>query len=134
LKLVREIEARMADADAMSPYWLDTADSDLDALFDALGDYAGPYFFFGSNPGDGADYGYWLSEGWDEDFVSVTARSTYGFGGARFNADRPTSIKVSDLSEVPKWFHGELAVVNDHGNVALYVKTSRTLREIWSVV
>src|ERR1039458_5445831 len=44
LTLVREIEARMADADAMSPYWLDTAYSDLDALSTALEEYAGPYF------------------------------------------------------------------------------------------
>jgi hypothetical protein len=100
-------------------------------LFDALECYAGPYMYFGAHPGDGADYGYWLSEQWDEDFDNAQ--------DARFARDenwrsKPTSIKVSDLSDVPVWFRGEVAVVNDHGNVTLYVKSSRGYREVWSIV
>jgi hypothetical protein len=85
----------------------------LEQLFDALDCYAGPYFYFGAHPGDGADYGYWLSEGFEDEF---------------------DGLKVSDLSEVPAKYRGEVLVINDHGNMSLYVKTSRALREVWSVV
>ena len=93
--------------DSEQPGW------DLEELFDALGEYAGPYFYFGAHPGDGADYGYWLSEGFDQDF---------------------DGLKVSDTSEIPPDYRGEVLVVNDHGNCTLYVKTARTLREVWAVV
>ena len=103
---------------------------DLDSLFDALGEYAGPYFGFGAHPGDGSDYGWWLSESWDEDFIEG-----YELDKSDMHCSlKPCSLKVNDLAEVPAWFRGEVAVVNDHGNVSLYVKTARTLREIWSIV
>ena len=50
LQLVREIEARDNLTDGR----------DFEVLFDALGEYSGPYFFFGAHPDDGANYGYWL--------------------------------------------------------------------------
>ena len=95
--------------------YYDSEDSeyDLEWLFDALGEYAAPYFYFGAHPGDGADYGYWLSEGFEDDF---------------------DGLKVSDTSEIPSKYRGEVLHVNDHGNVTLYVKTSRALREVWAVV
>ena len=89
------------------------AEADLDALFDALQEYAGPYFYFGAHPGNGSDYGYWLGESFADDF---------------------DGLKVSDLSEVPSSYRGEVLLVNDHGNISLYVKSARKLREIWSVV
>jgi hypothetical protein len=129
LKLVREIE----HSDGI----VDFEDEWLTELFDALEEYAGPYFYFGAHPDDGADYGWWLSEGWDQDFASVVdgeARS-YTRRLVPFERDNyPESIKVNDRADVPNWFRGEVAVINDHGNVTLYVKTSRTLREIWSIV
>lgn len=128
-KLLREIEKRMTPCeeteDGDNYYESEDADYDLEALFDALECYAGPYFYFGVHPGDGADYGYWLSENWDQDFVC---------GNLLDKADMTCSVKVNDLSEVPAWFRGEVALVNDHGNVNLYVKTSRALRLIWSIV
>ncbi len=110
VKLVADIEARM-EADGY--YESDKAQYDLEALFNALEEYAAPYFYFGSHPGDGADYGYWLPEGWEE-----------GFEG----------LKVSDTSEIPTSYRGEVIHVNDHGNVTLYAKSARKLVEIWSVV
>jgi len=94
------------------------ADHDLDQLFDMLDAYAPPYFYFGSHPGDGADYGYWLSDSFEDDF---------------------DGLKVSDLSEVPADYAGEVLVVNDHGNMTLYLQRTRkrgaaVLAEIWGIV
>ncbi len=110
IKLVRQIEKRM---EAEEYYESEDSGWDLEALFGALEEYAGPYFYFGSHPGDGADYGFWLSEGWDQDF---------------------DGLKVGDLSEVPAKYRGEVLHVSDHGNATLYVKTSRAIREVWSIV
>lgn len=131
-KLVREIEKRMhSENSVLSDDYYASEDSgyDLESLFDALGEYAGPYFYFGAHPGDGADYGFWLSESWDDEFsvpTFVNGGNVWDFGVEK--------IKVSDLSDIPVWFRGDVAVVNDHGNVTLYVKTSRTLREVWALV
>ena len=86
---------------------------DLDYLFDTLNEIALPYFYFGSHPGDDSDYGFWLVD----DIMNV-------FDGYRCN----------DLSMVPKNYIGEILYINDHGNLTLYVKTKRTLKEIWSIV
>ncbi len=138
LNLVREIKTRIEQSDVLHTnpegfdgplseedtyYESDDCHYDLESLFDALEEYSGPYFYFGAHPGDGADYGWWLSEMWDEDFNETLEEVENGM-----------SLKVSDLADVPKWFRGEVAVVSDHGNVTLYVKTSRGMREIWSVV
>ena len=91
----------------------ESASFDLEYLFNSLNDFAAPYFYFGSHPGDGADYGYWLSEDMEYDF---------------------DGLKVSDLSEVPKEYRGEVLHINDHGNITLYVKNSRGFKEIWGIV
>jgi len=105
------------NADAENYYGTDDADYDLNEfLFPALDEYCLPYFYFGSHPGDGADYGYWLSEEWEEQLEEN--------GG----------IKVNDLADVPKGFTGDVAVVNDHGNVSLYRYARGRGREVWSIV
>ena len=136
-KLVREIETRMdtykaGDRSGESTYYqCDDSDEDLESLFDALREYAAPYFYFGAHPSDGAEYGFWLSEDWDADFQELLP---HGSADPFTSEDLPFNLKVYDLADVPKWFRGEVAEVNDHGNVTLWVKTSRSLREIWSVV
>jgi hypothetical protein len=129
--LAREINARMESEDY---YDSESADFDLESLSDALDAYAGPYFYFGAHPGDGCDYGFWLSEDWDQDFVDAMHNGKEALRKPWAEEDYPGGIRVSDLADVPKWFRGEVAVVNDHGNCALYVKTARTLRVIWEVV
>ncbi len=81
--------------------------------------FAPPYCYFGTLEGDGADFGYWLDHGALEEF---------------------DGLRVSDLSEVGPQYGGEILLVNDHGNVSLYVQSRATarakpsLRCIWSVV
>lgn len=41
---------------------------------------------------------------------------------------------VSDTSEIPADYRGEVLHINDHGNVTLYVKSARKLKEIASRV
>ena len=119
-KLVREIEARI---DADSDYYdSDSADSDLEQLFDALGEYSGPYFYFGSHPGDGADYGWFLSqESLDEDIHD-------GVVFVEDDCDR------HGYQDAPRKYRGLVLHVSDHGNMTLYRQTSRARHEIWGVI
>ena len=89
-----------------------------ETLWNALDEYAPPYCYFGSHPGDGADYGFWPSmESIDED--------------ARFEEG---VIKIETGDEWPDDMDGidYVAEVSDHGNVTLYDAKSK--EEIWSVV
>lgn len=111
-KNLTEIEKRVERAN--DEYWQDEECSfDLEELFDMLNEHSLPYMYFGSHPGDGADYGFWISEGMEYDF---------------------DGLKVDDLSEIPADYIGEVLHVNDHGNMTLYWKSARKLREIWAVV
>lgn len=86
---------------------------DLEELFNILDAHSLPYFSFSAHEGDGADYGWWLSSSFADDF---------------------DGLKINDLSEMPKGYTGEMAVINDHGNVTLYgVKRGRT-HEVWAIV
>lgn len=112
-KLIREI--RRNEKNMVDPTYYENEQSqwDLDALFDALNNYCLPYFSFGAHPGDGADYGYWLSEDFQSEF---------------------DGLQVSDLSEVPTNYTGEVLHVNDHGNMSLYVYNRGRSRELWAIV
>ena len=132
IEIYAAIEHNPTDDDGDGGYYdSDDADYDLESLFYALQAYAAPHFRFGAHPGDGADYGFWLSESWDEDFDTPDRMEQIG---CAVRGDVSMSLKVNDISEIPAGFRGEVAVVNDHGNVTLYVKTARTLREVWSIV
>lgn len=88
-------------------------EDDLQTLFDILDAHSLPYFYFGAHPGDGADFGWWLSETIEQDF---------------------DGLKVNDTSEVPKGYSGEVLHVNDHGNLTLYSASRGRLHEVWAVV
>jgi hypothetical protein len=85
----------------------------FETLFDMLDAHSLPYMYFGSHPGDGSDYGFWLSENLEYDF---------------------DGLKVDDTESIPSDYVGEVIHVNDHGNMTLYYKSPRKLKEIWSVV
>jgi hypothetical protein len=102
-------EARECDVDA-DP---ENADDIVQELFDALQQFAPPYAYFGSHPEDGADYGFWLSESFEREF---------------------DGLKVSDTSEIPADYSGEVLHVNDHGNLTLYVCNAGEMTEVWGIV
>jgi hypothetical protein len=110
LELIKTIRLAMQTKDY---YETEGAMYDLESLFDTLYEYALPYFYFGAHPGDGADYGYWLSEDMENSF---------------------DGLKVSDLSEIPTGYTGEVLYINDHGNLTLYNVVRGRCYEIWSVV
>jgi hypothetical protein len=110
-KLARQVKQNI---DQTEDYFdSDDASFDLDELFDALDSYALPYFYFGAHPGDGSDYGFWLTENLENDFEG---------------------LQVNDLADVPKAFSGEVLVINDHGNTSLYSYSRGRAREVWAVV
>lgn len=109
--LIRDIESRMG-----KPGYYDSEDAAYDlneSLFDALDEYAMPYMYFGSHPGDGSDYGFWLAEYFEDEF---------------------DGLKVNDISQVPRGYTGEVLHVNDHGNVTLYAYSRGRGWEVWTFV
>ena len=106
------------EADAIEDFDSEDAGYVLEELFDALNTFAPDYCYFGAHPGDGADYGFWLCEEWEQ-----MARDD----GVLF---------VEDTADIPADFAGGLVChVNDHGNATLYAQDhTGARREIWSVV
>ena len=104
-RLVSEIRQRM------------DAKVDLEALTDALQEHAPPFCYFGAHPGDGADFGFWVSHEairdaiHDGEIVGVEA-------GAEWPDDKEGAEYVLEI--------------NDHGNMTLFCLADRA--EIWSIV
>lgn len=103
-----EIEKRM---EADNYYESENTHQDSETLFDLLNGAAPPYFYFGVREGNGA--GFWLCEDAIADF---------------------DGLQVSDTSEVPDDYSGEVLHTNDHGNITLYTADKGVLAEIWSIV
>ena len=102
------------EANRIEDYDSEEAGFILDELFEALNERAPAYGYFGAHPGNGADYGFWFYEDFLDD-------NFYG-------------LRVSDTSEVPPDYTGEVLHVNDHGNMTLYVARRGKLREVWGIV
>ncbi len=88
----------------------------LEDMFDLLNEVAPPYGYFAAHEGDGADFGWWLSEGWEDAVRDGEA------------------IKVNDSADVPTGYRGEVFIVNDHGNITFGVQNRQGFRKVWSVV
>jgi len=111
---VRAISKKARNSHRNNYYNLtETADADLDELFDILNNQAPAGVYFGGHAGDCADYGFWIDVEFETNF---------------------DGLKVSDLAEVPKGHSGEVLHVNDHGNMTLYAYRRGRAKEIWSVV
>lgn len=120
-KLLGEADAWLSADQEAEDFDADQHEQDgadiVDALSDALNEYAPPYCYFGASEGDGADYGFWPSI----DALEDDARSG-------------DVLKVDDTSEVPEDFDGTVMHVNDHGNVTLYSVTGGKFAELWGSV
>jgi hypothetical protein len=95
----------------------------LDELFEALDDYAPVYAYFGASPYDGADYGFYLSEDFEQEFEG-------------YEISDPSEL--DDLPAMSGNVYMDALYVNDHGNMTLYAAYTRgrktTWREVWSLV
>jgi hypothetical protein len=123
-QVIAEIEGRMYDesGEVNEDYWeSEDASHDLnETLFNELNRFAPPYCYFGANEGDGADFGFWVSQetideaGYEGDLVKC--------------------------SELPEKYDPQKSylVVSDHGNMSLYQEQERPegngLVEVWSIV
>jgi hypothetical protein len=103
----------IGDAREVEDFDSEEASEIVTELCDALTEFAPPYAYFGAHPGDGADFGYWITEDLDGAF---------------------DGLRVADTSEVPEDYSGEVLHVNDHGNMTLYSADKGSLTEIWGVV
>jgi len=111
----------IAEANKMLSDWDDddepaAASEVVNDLQDALNTFAPDYMYFGSHPGDGSDFGFWI----DTDAID----------DAIHDGDL---LKVDDLDNIPADHNGMVVVVNDHGNMALY-KPEITYAEVWAIV
>jgi len=113
LKLSRAHRKLVNEANRIEDFDSEDAGYILEELFEALEAYAPAYAYFGAHPGDGSDYGFWLSDGFPDDF---------------------DGLKVADTSEVLKGYSGEVLQVSDHGNMTLYAYSHGRSREVWSLV
>ena len=91
------------------------ADYDImEQLQEILTNYAPPFFYVGSHPGDGSDIGVWL----DRDALDSAIHE----GEVWADPD--------DGSKMPAEASGRLAI-SDHGNMTLYTRRGR---EVWGIV
>lgn len=123
--LLGEIEERMLQEDyweGEDPYW------DYETLQDELSAYALPYFYFGSHPGDGADYGFWFCE---ESFQDDCRNDTILKLDAGDEWPEDELRERREAGVAPDY----VAYVNDHGNVSLWLASDKQPEEpIWDIV
>lgn len=108
LAIETDDEQRCDDDLEESSYFLN------ETLVDALNACAPTGIYFGSHPGDGSNFGFWVSEWFAEDFDG-------------FKSSREQEYPDDD-------YQGEWLHVNDHGNVTLYVRENGQDFEVWSCV
>jgi len=126
--LVEQIRDRVDfsedDDNSYNYYESEEANYDLEGLFDALQEFAPPYFYFGSHPGNG-DYGFWLCEDVAQDVVDSG-------GYATDDLEKTTE----ELKDIQSGGIVEILYVNDHGNTTLYnYDIARDeLSEVWAIV
>jgi hypothetical protein len=96
----------------------------LEELSDILSSHTPDFCYFGSHPGDGADYGVWpvLDEDMEDNGVF---RSSFNPGDSGAGEERQRAFEAG----ASHWLH-----VNDHGNATLYRRAGNRWIEVWSIV
>lgn len=96
----------------------ETASELVDDFCDVLDQFfAPPFCYFGTHPGDGSDFGFWVSENWREE------------------AEDDGCPIISDGSELPEDFaSGFWFQVSDHGNATLFNRENGNDSEVWGIV
>lgn len=116
-KLLNDAHILCIEAEDAEDYETDQANAILEELFDALNQFAPSYAYFGAHPGDGSDYGFWLSDDLAENFDGwIIDDSQKGAG------------------EPPADYCGEILHINDHGNTSLLVQQDGKREIIWALV
>jgi len=83
----------------------------LEELFEALNELALAYTYFGPGEGDGASFGFWLSQDSIDEAIADGEITKYN-------------------DYLPEGAKGYSLVVNDHGNMSLYEGQA----EVWAIV
>lgn len=116
--LIRDARAyaRIWEANHLNGLGSEAAIELVQELSEALEEFAPSYTYFGSNPWDGSDFGFWPS-----DTLAQDVRDNDG-------------LVISDLYEVPEGYSGEALVINDHGNATLYAFDKGIGLTVWEIV
>lgn len=104
-----------ADEDSQD---MEEADELLSELFDALEAYAPPFCYFGAHEGDGADYGFWLSQDSLQDAIA---------DGEVLQVDLAREDRPEVLDDEVQY----ILEVSDHGNMELYTRDGQS---VWGIV
>lgn len=96
--------------------WTEEVAEAQDELCRALQDAAPAYCYFGTNEGDGSDFGFWI------DYNRIDEEVEDG-----------ALLRVRDLADIPKGCKSTVIFVNDHGNISCY-EPHWEMRESWSTV
>lgn len=109
-------------------FWESVARDYVDNLQDALQEYCPPFVYFGTHPGDGADFGFWPD-------MDALSEALYCYrrdhGGHRRSTEEDMVAPIVDEGRFVLVEMGVIVQVNDHGNVTVM---DMDRNELWSVV
>jgi len=87
-------------------------------ILEALIDYAPPFTYVGTHPGDGADLGCWP----DHDAIEMAIHDK-------------EMLRIGDLADLPANYTGGYVLVNDHGNMTLgHAINGESVQVHWAIV
>lgn len=110
--LVLVHEAQTEYMEELTPEQVENASELVNELQDAIQEYCPPFVFFGSHPGDGADFGFWPD-----------------LEGLQDAINEEPDTETDDDGEKVLPFYGIIVQTSDHGNVTVM---DMDRQELWS--